>query len=134
MTAHTDLSDTWVWVRLGDIVQYQGGYAYKSDTYVKQSNNQVVRLGNVKNSALLLSASPVYIPNHIAEETDEYRIVKDTILFTMTGTKGKRDYFYTCKTTEDNSFRLQTIPKSACWLLAPLFWNQFGLAHHCFAI
>lgn len=98
-----DLSDTWVWVRLGDIVQYQGGYAYKSDTYVKQSNNQVVRLGNVKNSALLLSASPVYIPNHIAEETDEYRIVKDTILFTMTGTKGKRDYFYTCKTTEDNS-------------------------------
>ena len=72
-----DLSDTWVWVRLGDIVQYQGGYAYKSDTYVKQSNNQVVRLGNVKNSALLLSASPVYIPNHIAEETDEYRIVKE---------------------------------------------------------
>lgn len=98
-----DLSDTWIWVRLGDIVQYQGGYAYKSDTYVKQSNNQVVRLGNVKNSALLLSASPVYIPNHIAEETDEYRIVNDTILFTMTGTKGKRDYFYTCKTTEDNS-------------------------------
>ena len=96
-----DIPDIWVWVRLGDIVSYQGGYAYKSETYVKQSNNQVVRLGNVKNSALLLSASPVYIPDHIAEETEEYRIEKDTILFTMTGTKGKRDYFYTCKTTED---------------------------------
>ncbi len=98
-----DLPDTWVWVRLGDIVRYQGGYAYKSETYVKQSNNQVVRLGNVKNSSLLLSTSPVYIPDHIAEETEEYRIEKDTILFTMTGTKGKRDYFYTCKTTADNT-------------------------------
>ena len=98
-----DLPDTWVWVRLGDIVRYQGGYAYKSETYVKQSSNQVVRLGNVKNSSLLLSASPVYIPDYIAEETEEYRIEKDTILFTMTGTKGKRDYFYTCKTTADNT-------------------------------
>lgn len=98
-----DLPDTWVWVRLGDIVWYQGGYAYKSETYVKQSSNQVVRLGNVKNSSLILPASPVYISDHIAEETEEYRIEKDTILFTMTGTKGKRDYFYTCKTTENNT-------------------------------
>ncbi len=98
-----EIPDNWVWVRLGDIVRYQGGYAYKSETYVKQSSNQVVRLGNVKNSSLLLTASPVYIPDHIAEETEEYRIEKDTILFTMTGTKGKRDYFYTCKTTADST-------------------------------
>ena len=31
----------------------------------------------------------------IAEETADYRIKNDDILFTMTGTKGKRDYFYT---------------------------------------
>lgn len=97
-----EIPDTWKWVRLGDIVRYQGGYAYKSDTYVKQSNNQVVRLGNVKNNALPLSVSPVYIPDHIAEETEDYRITEDTILFTMTGTKGKRDYFYTCRIKEEN--------------------------------
>ena len=97
-----EIPDTWKWVRLGDIVRYQGGYAYKSDTYVKQSGNQVVRLGNVKNNALPLSVSPVYIPDHIAEETEDYRIAEDTILFTMTGTKGKRDYFYTCRIKEEN--------------------------------
>ena len=97
-----EIPDTWKWVRLGDIVRYQGGYAYKSDTYVKQSGNQVVRLGNVKNNALPLSVSPVYIPDHIAEETEDYRITEDTILFTMTGTKGKRDYFYTCRIKEEN--------------------------------
>lgn len=97
-----EIPDIWKWVRLGDIVRYQGGYAYKSDTYVKQSGNQVVRLGNVKNNALPLSVSPVYIPDHIAEETEDYRIAEDTILFTMTGTKGKRDYFYTCRIKEEN--------------------------------
>lgn len=97
-----EIPDTWKWVRLGDIARYQGGYAYKSDTYVKQSNNQIVRLGNVKNNSLPLNVSPVYIPDHIAEETEDYRIAEDTILFTMTGTKGKRDYFYTCRIKEEN--------------------------------
>lgn len=97
-----EIPDEWEWVRLGDIVRYQGGYAYKSDTYVKQSDNQVVRLGNIKNNILSLGVSPVYIPDHIAKETEEYRITEDRILFTMTGTKGKRDYFYTCKIKEEN--------------------------------
>lgn len=97
-----EIPDTWKWVRLGDIVRYQGGYSYKSDTYVKQSDNQIIRLGNVKNNALLLDVSPVYIPDHIAETTEEYRITENTILFTMTGTKGKRDYFYTCRIKEEN--------------------------------
>ena len=97
-----DIPDTWEWVRLGNLVRYQGGYAYKSDTYVACSNNQVIRLGNVKNNKLLLDAAPVFVSDHIAFETEEYRIKPDVILFTMTGTKGKRDYFYTCCTTENN--------------------------------
>ena len=97
-----DIPDTWEWVRLGDIVRYQGGYAYKSDTYVGCSNNQIIRLGNVKNNKLLLDSAPVFVSDHIACETEEYRIMPNTILFTMTGTKGKRDYFYTCCTTENN--------------------------------
>ncbi len=97
-----DIPDTWEWIRLGDIVRYQGGYAYKSDTYVGCSNNQIIRLGNVKNNKLLLDSAPVFVSDHIACETEEYRIMPNTILFTMTGTKGKRDYFYTCCTTENN--------------------------------
>lgn len=97
-----DIPENWQFVRLGDIVRYQGGYAYKSDTYVGCSNNQVIRLGNVKNNKLLLDTASVFIPDYIACETEEYRIMPNTILFTMTGTKGKRDYFYTCCTTENN--------------------------------
>ena len=55
----------------------------------------VVRIGNVKNGFLKLDASPVYINDEVAEETSKFKLSTGTILFTMTGTKGKRDYFYT---------------------------------------
>ena len=44
-----EVPSSWVWCRLDDIVSFQGGYAYKSNTYVNQSDWQVIRIGNVKN-------------------------------------------------------------------------------------
>lgn len=90
-----DVPESWEWVRLGDIARFQGGYAYKSDSYVEVSNNQLIRLGNIKNDSILFHVAPVFLPDSIANETANYKICKDDILFTMTGTKGKRDYFYT---------------------------------------
>ena len=90
-----EIPEGWTWVRLSDIAWFQGGYAYKSNTYVKESGNQLIRLGNVKNDNILFDVSPVFLPDTIAEETMDYRIKVDDILFTMTGTKGKRDFFYT---------------------------------------
>lgn len=89
------LPQGWVWCKLQDIVEFIGGYAYKSDTYVSKSNYQVVRIGNVKNDFLNLENQPVFIPQTIGVQTDKYRIYENDILFTMTGTKGKRDYFFT---------------------------------------
>ncbi len=76
---------------------FQGGYAYKSNTYVSQSIWQVIRIGNVKNDNLNLDCQPVFVDEEIGKETQKYLIHKDDILFTMTGTKGKRDYFYSVK-------------------------------------
>ena len=87
----------WVWCKLDDIVLFQGGYAYKSNTYVSSSEWQVVRIGNVKNDNLILDTQPVFVKDIIAKETEKYLLEKDDILFTMTGTKGKRDYFYSVK-------------------------------------
>ena len=87
----------WVWCKLDDIVLFQGGYAYKSNTYVSSSEWQVVRIGNVKNDNLKLDTQPVFVKDIIAKETEKYLLEKDDILFTMTGTKGKRDYFYSVK-------------------------------------
>ena len=86
-----------MWCRLDDIVSFQGGYAYKSNTYVNQSDWQVIRIGNVKNDNLILDIQPVFVEDVIGKTTEKYLLKKDDILFTMTGTKGKRDYFYTAK-------------------------------------
>lgn len=96
-----ELQEGWQWVRIGEIAQFLGGYAYKSDSYLNVSENQILRLGNIKNDKLLLDVNPVFIPNEIAEETERYRVLENDILFTMTGTRGKRDYFYNCLINKD---------------------------------
>ena len=95
-----EIPESWKWVRLGMIIQFIGGFAYKSPTYVQHSKNQVIRLGNVKTNQLLLDVKQVFIPDRIAADTEDYRIKVDDILVTMTGTRKKRDYFYTLSVTE----------------------------------
>ena len=90
-----DIPNGWCWCKLDDIVSFQGGFAYKSNTYVGNSNWQVIRIGNVKNDKLLLDNQPVFVSDRIGIETQKYLIKPNDILFSMTGTKGKRDYFFT---------------------------------------
>ena len=85
----------WTVVKLGTIFDFLGGYAFNSDDYSDESENQIIRIGNVKNDRLILDANPVFVNNLVAEMADKFRIKEGTILFTMTGTKGKRDYFFT---------------------------------------
>ena len=76
------------------------GFAYKSKLYVKKSNNQVIRLGNVKNDQLIVDKKQVFIDDDYADATNNYRIKKGDLLFTMTGTRNKRDYFFTLLVNE----------------------------------
>jgi len=85
----------WSIGRLGSLFDFLGGYAFNSDDYVPETEHQVVRIGNVKNDYLPLESNPVYITAETAERAEKFEIKKDFILFTMTGTKGKRDYFFT---------------------------------------
>lgn len=85
----------WTVVKIGTIFDFLGGYAFNSDDYSDESENQIIRIGNVKNDRLILDANPVFVSNSVAEMAEKFRIKEGTILFTMTGTKGKRDYFYT---------------------------------------
>lgn len=86
-------------VKLSDVCELLNGYAYKSNTYVTDSNNLVIRLGNVKNNKILLDAKPVFIPNNIATETERFKIQENDILITLTGTRYKRDYLYSTLVT-----------------------------------
>ena len=67
-----EIPDNWEWCKLGDIVNFQGGYAYKSNTYVNQSDWQVIRIGNVKNDNLVFDTQPVFVEEVIGWETKKY--------------------------------------------------------------
>ncbi len=90
-----DIPESWKWVRLGQIINFQGGYAFKSTSYVQSSENQVIRLGNVKNNNLLIHEKEVFVDDALAEMASDYKLKEDDILVTMTGTRRKKDYFFT---------------------------------------
>ena len=97
-----EIPEHWAIVKLGHIFSYLGGFAYNSNLYTDESDYQVVRIGNVKNYRLVLESNPVYISESTAKETSRYKLQSNTILFTMTGTKGKRDYFFTYLLTDND--------------------------------
>jgi type I restriction enzyme S subunit len=75
-----------------EVAEYLGGFAYKSPTFVEQSDHQVIRIGNVRPFSLDLESSPVFIPEAIAKETERFRLLLGDVVISMTGTKYKRDY------------------------------------------
>lgn len=97
-----EIPSSWKWVRLGEITFFQGGYAFKSTEYVAQSDNQVIRLGNVKQGRLLTDVKQVFIGDEQAEKAKEYQIKPNDILVTMTGTRRKKDYLYICRVQEED--------------------------------
>ena len=66
-----ELPEGWEWCRLGEVCFFKGGYAFKSNKYIEKSNNQVIRIGNVKNNNLILSNQPVYIPDTLQKEIED---------------------------------------------------------------
>jgi len=84
----------WSKVRLSSIATYQNGFQFKSTMYVPESNNQVVRIGNVKQGMIDINESPVFIDDTYATENQRFEIKPTDIAVTLTGTKYKRDYGY----------------------------------------
>lgn len=89
------IPEHWEVRKLSRVLSFKGGFAFNSDDFKEEGNKQVVRIGNIRNDLLRLNISPVYISNNIALQAKNAKLEKGQILFTMTGTKGKRDYFYT---------------------------------------
>ena len=89
-----EIPESWEWCRLDTICNIMNGYAYKSSTYISKSNNQIIRLGNVKKGAIILQDKQIFIDDNYAQKTDIFRITDGDILVTLTGTREKRDYFY----------------------------------------
>lgn len=104
-----EIPPSWKWVRLGDIVRILNGYAFQSTNYVFSSKNQLIRLGNVKNGEIILNEKIIYISEEDAKKAQDFKILDNDILVTLTGTRYKRDYFYTAvyhKNEDDNALYL----------------------------
>jgi type I restriction enzyme S subunit len=100
-----EIPSNWVWCRLGEICDVLGGFAFDSSRYSKvETQNQVIRLGNVKPNQLVLETSPVYIDDKYSQEVEKSILIENDILITMTGTKAKRDYLFSlCLSANDLS-------------------------------
>ena len=91
-----DLPDGWEWCRLEKIIDnFLGGYAFKSTSFKKTGENQVLRIGNVRPYCILLGVKPVFIDRETAYEAESVKLKDGDLLITMTGTRKKRDYCYT---------------------------------------
>ena len=97
-----EIPEGWKWVRLGEIAEILGGNAYKSYAFKEEGVNLVLRLGNIRTGYLRYEASPAFISDVIANETENYKVLKDDIIVTMTGTRGKKDYLYTLLIDDDH--------------------------------
>lgn len=60
----------WNIAKLGMLFDFLGGYAYNSDSYTSESDNQVIRIGNVKSGYMAIENNPVYISDEIASATE----------------------------------------------------------------
>ena len=98
------LPDSWVWVRLGDLSELISGYAFDSHDFKEKSDFQVLRLGNIKDNLLILDKQAVFIESSIAEKANKSLCFEDDILVTMTGTRNKRDYFFSVKIPKNQKF------------------------------
>ena len=109
-----ELPESWTLKSIDEIANYIGGYAYKSITFLKNGENQVLRIGNVKPLKLYLNYSPVFIPESIASETERFSVQKNDVLISMTGTKYKRDYGFACIVPDITNTRLFLNQRVAC--------------------
>ena len=87
------IPESWEMSKIKYKFGFLGGYAFDSDRFVDETDFQVLRIGNVKDDNILFEANPVYIEKDYIQP--KFEVKKDYILFTMTGTRHKKDYFYT---------------------------------------
>ncbi|GHB04760.1 hypothetical protein GCM10009069_29170 [Algimonas arctica] len=92
---------TWKTCRLSEIADLQSGMAFKSSVFLKQGSNQVIRMSNMSPGKLRLKNNAVFISEPDADESKKVELATDDIIMSMTGTKGKRDYLYSVKISEE---------------------------------
>ncbi|RFP89022.1 restriction endonuclease subunit S [Rhodobacteraceae bacterium 63075] len=88
----SEATDDWKIGKMGDFCTFEGGFAFKSGDVVKQSQVQLIRIGNLYQNILDLERKPVFYPDDFAESYSKFRLKAGDIILSLTGTVGKQDY------------------------------------------
>lgn len=89
--------DDWEEKRLGEIIDFFNGFAFKSSDAVEMSNTQLLRMGNLYQNNLSLERSPVFYPDKFIDTYSKYLLKENDLIISLTGTTGKEDYGYAVK-------------------------------------
>lgn len=90
----------WGEKRLGDIINFLNGFAFKSTDVVESSNTQLIRMWNLYWNQLDLDRRAVFYPDNFAEKYSRYLLEADDLIISLTWTTGKEDYWYTVRIPE----------------------------------
>lgn len=82
---------------LSEILTFINGFAFKSSDFQEVGDYQVLRIGNIKDKEIRISANPIFVSEQIALANQKVIPLKDDLLISMTGTRYKRDYGFVCR-------------------------------------
>lgn len=96
------IKDGWKYLKLNSVADVISGYAFKSGEFLDKGKFQVIRIGNVKQSLLRLTESPIFIDSIDASILCKSLLQRGDVVITQTGTKKKRDYGFVALIDRDN--------------------------------
>ena len=96
----TQKGDGWIEKTLGEVCDFLNGFAFKSDDVVKDSDVQLIRMGNLYQNILDIERNPVFYPNEFKEKFSRYVLLEGDLIMSLTGTVDKEDYGYTVEVPE----------------------------------
>ncbi len=89
------LPDGWEWVRLGNVIEFVNGYAFKSKDFVDDGIG-IVKIGNIQNGEIT-TASMARVEKHIVNDLDlSLTVNKGDMLIAMSGATTGKLGFNTC--------------------------------------
>lgn len=94
-------SEGWEEKKLGDVVDFFNGFAFKSKDAIETSNTQLIRMGNLYQNQLNLDRRAVFYPDNFAVTYKKYLLEENDLIISLTGTTDKEDYGYTVRIPEN---------------------------------
>ena len=94
------IPESWELVDLVDVIRLFAGFAFKSQEGVKDTNTQLLRMGNLYQNTLDLDRAPIFYPDSFADTYKRFVLEEGDLVMSLTGTSGKEDYGFTVRIPE----------------------------------